>query len=60
MNRSVWRENQLAFRPAVGTGYFDRSASTFLVQSALTLALERRFDWVATPRTSKFQAKQKT
>src|SRR5262249_44638527 len=56
VNRSVGREDDLVFRPAVGTDNFDRGP--VIVRDALALALERRLDGAATPRTFVLQAKQ--
>jgi hypothetical protein len=58
MNRSIRREYNLVSRPAILAGNFDNRSG--IVCDTFALALERRFDWVATPGTSEFEAKQKT
>ena len=57
MDGSVRREDNLVPGPATGTGNFD-GGPPVMVRGALALALQRRFDGVATPRTTKSQAKQ--
>ena len=60
MDGSVRREKHLAPDPTAGTDNFDGGPPVLAVRDALALALQRRFDGVATPRTTIPQAEQKT
>ena len=57
MDGSVRREDHLILRVAAGTDNFDRGPPVLILDA---FALERRVIGVATPRTVKRQANQKT